>query len=246
MRMFDIGCAMRSRESRSFISAAIVAVALAIGAPIAAKAQSAALAREASAPSYTSFIAEASARFGVPARWIRAVIEAESGGNRRALSLKGAMGLMQLMPATWASLATRYRLGDDPFDPRANILAGTAYLAVMRGRYRDLVSMLAAYNAGPARVDGWRIGARHLPAETIAYVWRVARDVQADNASLAERVSISGATSCCHLPFAVRGAGGNAGRSAATSMSAIVSIDGPSLAPTAGDKRLFIALGGAP
>jgi soluble lytic murein transglycosylase-like protein len=64
----------------------------------------------------------------IPASWIRAVLQAESGGAARALSPKGAMGLMQIMPETWATLRLRYGLGADPFDPHDNILAGAAYL----------------------------------------------------------------------------------------------------------------------
>ena len=60
-------------------------------------------------------------RSGIPASWIRAVMQAESGGDVRAVSPKGAMGLMQIMPETWATLRLRYGLGADPFDPHDNI-----------------------------------------------------------------------------------------------------------------------------
>ncbi len=73
----------------------------------------------------------------------------ESRGRPRALSSAGAMGLMQIMPGTWAMLTARHGLGRDPFDSRANILAGAAYLRAMWDRYRDVRLMLAAYNAGP-------------------------------------------------------------------------------------------------
>ena len=75
---------------------------------------------------FAKFIEEASDRFAVPARWIRAVMQVESGGDEHAISPRGAMGLMQLMPGTWVELSVRYGLGLDPFDPRDNILAGTA------------------------------------------------------------------------------------------------------------------------
>ncbi len=81
------------------------------------------------------FIAEASARFAVPARWIRAVMQVESAGDEHATSSRGAMGLMQLMPDTWVELSVRDGLGLDPFDPRDNILAGTAYLKEMHDRF---------------------------------------------------------------------------------------------------------------
>jgi len=113
-------------------------------------------------------IAEASRRFGLPAAWIRAVMRAESGGDARAVSPKGAMGLMQIMPGTWAELRDRHRLGRDPFDQRDNILAGAAYLRELHDRYGS-PGFLAAYNAGPGRYEEHLAG-RPLPAETRAYV----------------------------------------------------------------------------
>lgn len=124
----------------------------------------------ASAHPHAANITEASRRFGVPAAWIVAVMAAESAGDVRAVSSAGAMGLMQLMPDTWAELRTRHGLGRDPYDPRDNILAGTAYLREMWDRYGDVAAMLAAYNAGPARYDEHRSKGRPLPAETRAYV----------------------------------------------------------------------------
>lgn len=115
-------------------------------------------------------IADASQRFVIPEVWIRAVIRRESGGDPRAVSPKGAIGLMQIMPGTWAELRTRYRLGPDPFDERDNILAGTAYLREMHDRYGTVAGMLAAYNAGPARVDDLLQIGRPLPGETRAYI----------------------------------------------------------------------------
>jgi hypothetical protein len=114
-------------------------------------------------------IAEAARRFGVPAAWIQAVMAAESAGDARAISPKGAMGLMQIMPDTWSELRARYGLGSDPFDPRDNILAGAAYLREMHDRYGS-PGFLAAYNAGPQRYDEYLVGTRALPAETRAYV----------------------------------------------------------------------------
>ena len=118
-------------------------------------------------------IIEASQRFGIPARWIEAVIMAESNGDVRAVSPKGAMGLMQLMPETWAKLRDQHDLGADPFDPRTNILAGTAYLKAMQHRF-GYPALFAAYNAGPGRyADHLRTG-KPLPAETRDYVARIA------------------------------------------------------------------------
>ncbi|MDO5706298.1 MAG: lytic transglycosylase domain-containing protein [Paracoccus sp. (in: a-proteobacteria)] len=119
---------------------------------------------------FASHVAEASLRFGVPQHWIRAVRHVESRGNPHAVSPKGAMGLMQVMPETWAALRARHALGDDPFDPRDNIFAGAAYLREMHDRYGDVTGMLAAYNAGPGRYDEHLISGRALPAETRAYV----------------------------------------------------------------------------
>nr|WP_245844087.1 lytic transglycosylase domain-containing protein [Sphingomonas spermidinifaciens] len=116
-------------------------------------------------------IARAAARFAITDALIRAVIAVESGGAVYAVSPKGAMGLMQLMPGTWAELRARYALGHDPFDPCDNIFAGTAYLRELLDRYGD-PGFLAAYNAGPGRYEAYLSG-RPLPAETIAYVARL-------------------------------------------------------------------------
>jgi hypothetical protein len=113
-------------------------------------------------------IAEASRRFGLPTTWIRAVMRAESGGDPRAVSPTGAMGLMQIMPATWEELRVRHALGDDPFDSRDNILGGTGYLRDLLDRYGS-PGFLAAYNAGPGRYEERRSG-RPLPDETRAYL----------------------------------------------------------------------------
>lgn len=133
-------------------------------------AQSAPVARPAAANPHVDHIAEASQRFGIPERWIRAVLRAESAGDVRAISSAGAMGLMQVMPDTWAALRVRYRLGHDPYQPRDNILAGTAYMREMWDCYGNVAAMLAAYNVGPGRYDEHRSTGRPLPAETRAYV----------------------------------------------------------------------------
>lgn len=110
-------------------------------------------------------IAEASARFSIPPSWIRAVMQVESGGNERALSPKGAVGLMQIMPATWEALRRRYRLGADPYDAHDNILAGTALLRELYDRF-GAGGFLAAYNAGPARYLAFLGHGQPLNAET--------------------------------------------------------------------------------
>lgn len=119
-------------------------------------------------------IAEASARFGVPVAWIERVMRAESGGRthldgRPITSRAGAMGLMQIMPATWAELRTRLGLGFDPHDPRDNILAGTLYLRLMYDRF-GYPGLFGAYNAGPGRYAAYLASRRPLPGETRAYL----------------------------------------------------------------------------
>lgn len=119
-------------------------------------------------------IAEASARFGVPASWIERVMRAESGGmtmldGRPITSPAGAMGLMQLMPATWAAMRATYGLGGNPYDPRDNILAGTSYLRAMYDRF-GYPGLFGAYNAGPGRYAAYLTTGRPLPGETRAYL----------------------------------------------------------------------------
>ena len=115
------------------------------------------------------FVAEAALRFGIPASWINDIMQAESRGDVRAVSPKGAMGLMQIMPQTWADLQSRYELGANPFDPHDNILAGAAYLRELHDRY-GAAGFLAAYNAGPGRYEDHLASGRPLPLETQAYV----------------------------------------------------------------------------
>lgn len=121
------------------------------------------------------YIHEAAAKFDVPHEWIRAVMRQESGGKLflhgdLITSGAGAMGLMQVMPGTYDELRSRYPdLGSDPFDPHDNILAGTAYLREMYDIYGS-PGFLAAYNAGPGRLDDYLTRNRPLPAETRRYV----------------------------------------------------------------------------
>ncbi len=97
----------------------------------------------------------------------------ESVGDVHAVSSKGAMGLMQIMPATWEELRAKYRLGDDPYQPRDNIFAGAAYLREMLDRF-GRNGFLAAYNAGPGRYEEHLVTGRPLPRETIDYVRKLA------------------------------------------------------------------------
>jgi len=123
---------------------------------------------------WSGYIAEAAARFAIPAAWIARVMRAESGGHRRRagrpiVSRAGAMGLMQLMPGTWADMRAALRLGADPFDPHDNILAGARYLRLLYDRF-GYPGLFGAYNAGPARYAAWLEGQEGLPEETRAYL----------------------------------------------------------------------------
>lgn len=139
------------------------------GAPSAVTlAQNAPVERPTLADPYAAHIAEAARRFDISAAWIRAVMRVESANDLRTVSRKGAIGLMQLMPGTWAELRVRHSLGTNPFNPRDNILAGAAYLRELHDHYGS-PGFLAAYNAGPGRYEEYLAG-RPLPAETRAYV----------------------------------------------------------------------------
>lgn len=121
------------------------------------------------------YIMEASARFDVPDRWIREVMRVESGGrlyhnDTLVTSPVGAMGLMQVMPATFDDMRGQFNgIGGDPYDPHNSILAGTAYIRQMYDRYGS-PGFLAAYNAGPQRMDNYLAGSGSLPNETVNYV----------------------------------------------------------------------------
>lgn len=123
-------------------------------------------------------VTRASRRFGISAAWINAVMRVESGGRTmlsetvRMVSDKGAVGIMQVMPGTYAEMRVQYRLGADPFDPSDNIHAGAAYLRWLKGKYA-FPAMFAAYNAGPDRVDGLLANGTPLPEETRNYVVRI-------------------------------------------------------------------------
>ena len=130
------------------------------------------------ATAYDDLIVEHSATHGVNPSLVRAVIQAESAFNPRARSVKGAMGLMQLMPATAAEYGVL-----DPYSPAENIRAGVAYLKSLMTRYNNDVSLaLAAYNAGPTAVEKY---GRTVPPyrETRKYVARIKKDTDAAKAS---------------------------------------------------------------
>ncbi|QCB55824.1 lytic transglycosylase domain-containing protein [Sphingopyxis sp. PAMC25046] len=163
-------------------AAAALALALAFGyAPGLAAAES----------DWRAHVGEAAARFGLPEAWVLRVIEAESGGRthlggKPITSHAGAMGLMQVMPATWANLRARYRLGPDPYDARDNIVAGTAYLREMYDRF-GYPGLFAAYNAGPGRYGDYLARRRPLPRETREYVAKITGGVPARRGAYAAR-----------------------------------------------------------
>lgn len=147
---------------------------------------------EAALDRWQPLITEAAHRFAIPATWIRGVMRAESAGqafidDQPTLSIAGAMGLMQVMPATYTELRDRYGLGDDPYDPRNNILAGAAYLHELYERY-GWPSLFAAYHAGPARFEEYVSSGRPLPAATREYLAALIPEVEATHTSRAPAV----------------------------------------------------------
>jgi SLT domain-containing protein len=121
---------------------------------------------------WAAYIAEAARRFGRPEAWVRAVMQAESEGAADATSPAGAIGLMQIMPGTYAELRVRYGLSANAYDPHDNIIAGTAYMSEMIELF-GVPNFLAAYNAGPARFDDYLQRGRPLPAETRRYLAQI-------------------------------------------------------------------------
>ena len=116
---------------------------------------------------FNGIIKQASKRFGIDVHFIKAIIKAESGFDHKAISSKGAQGLMQLMPGTADDMAV-----EDPFDPEENIFGGTRYFSLLLKRFNnDKILALAAYNAGPAAVESHK-GVPPFP-ETQAFVKRV-------------------------------------------------------------------------
>lgn len=138
-----------------------------------------------STPALEELIERYSRRKDLEERLVRAVIQVESSFDPRALSRKGAMGLMQLMPETARELAVR-----DPWDPEQNVRGGTEYLSRMLNRFDgDLEFALAAYNAGPSAVE--RYGGVPPYPETRTYVEKVMRLYRGDVAYSLPRDRVS-------------------------------------------------------
>jgi hypothetical protein len=229
-------CPPRSSRPRCLLCVAIVAIML-VGSDMAR-------AEPVGPPagSVAVFIDEAAQRFGIAASWIRAVMRAESGGDAHALSPKGAMGLMQIMPETWAALRSRYGLGADPYDAHDNVLAGAAYLRELHDRYGS-PGFLAAYNAGPARYEDHLATGRPLPVETQAYVATVALLIDGGSVGGGVVVDVA-ARAWTDAPLFVLPAesGTPKSRAASTRQPGIdnTATDGTALAPQAGG--LFVSI----
>ncbi len=131
-----------------------------------------------------AIVAAASSQHQIDADFIASVIAAESANNPHAVSRKGAQGLMQLMPATASKLGVK-----DSFDPADNVDGGVRYLRALLLQYNgDIAKTLAAYNAGPQRVEQYK----GVPPyrETHAYVARIIKDF--NRKKLAERKQAQG------------------------------------------------------
>ena len=133
------------------------------------------LSSEALLDRWSPYMAEASAHFGIPQAWIRAVMRRESGGRTVTpddlpiTSVAGAQGLMQVMPETYADARKTYALRADAFDPHDNVVAGAAYLQWLHKRY-GFPAMFSAYNYGPGNYDRYLQGQASLPKETVDYL----------------------------------------------------------------------------
>jgi soluble lytic murein transglycosylase-like protein len=131
---------------------------------------------------WSPLIAAASERFDVPATWIRAVVQIESGGRTMSNEIQpitsrvGAMGLMQLMPDTYREMRADYGLGSNPYNPHDNVFAGAAYLRWLYVKY-GYPAMFAAYNDGPGHLEDRLLRGRLLPVETRNYITRIVSEL---------------------------------------------------------------------
>lgn len=182
-----------------------------------------------------ALVREAARQAAIPPSWIHAVLRIESDGDRHAISSAGAMGLMQIMPATWRDLRRALNLGADPFDPHDNIVAGAAYLRWLHDRYGD-AGFLAAYNAGPGRYDEHLATGRPLPDETRAYVTAVARRM-GDNAVSTFLRQLPKASPVSHISTEKLFVGPVRASTSGTMTT------GVSLVPSASPSDLFVSVG---
>jgi hypothetical protein len=192
------------------------------------------------------YIVQASRRFDVPQSWIRNVMHTESGGQlyvngQLVTSGVGAMGLMQVMPETYQELQAEYGLGDDPYNPHDNIMAGTAYLREMYDLFGS-PGFLAAYNAGPQRLNEYLTDGRPLPQETTHYVAMIEPYIQGDmptGRSPADQFAMNSMSAPSGRPYngGASGSGGGGGaETLAETGGGLVggSASGASLAETGG------------
>ncbi|MGH6888949.1 MAG: lytic transglycosylase domain-containing protein [Rhizomicrobium sp.] len=139
---------------------------------------------------WTPIITQASQRFDIPARWIRAVVQTESAGRTMSSAVQpitsraGAMGIMQLMPGTYGEMRVQYHLGSNPYDPHDNIFAGAAYLHWLYRKY-GYPTMFAAYNDGPGHLGERLVRGGLLPAETRNYVSHIVTELGGSAAHVA-------------------------------------------------------------
>jgi len=162
---------------------------------------------------WTPYIKEASVRYSIPEKWIRTIINIESGGRtmlvgRPITSGAGAMGVMQLMRDTYKEISARNGLGSDPHNVRDNILAGTAYLHDLYSKY-GYPMLFAAYNAGPAVLQAHLQHHKRLPAETQNYVKMAmagASDVSLTSTDLHALVKTAPAKAVKHVASGVHAA----------------------------------------
>jgi hypothetical protein len=181
------------------------------------------------------YVVAASRRFDVPQSWIRNVMHTESGGQlyingQLVTSPVGAMGLMQLMPETYQELEAEYGLGDDPYNPHDNIMAGTAYLREMYDLFGS-PGFLAAYNAGPQRLNQYLTDGRPLPDETTHYVAMIEPYIQGDmpqGRSSADQFAMNSMTAPSGRPYngGAASAGASGGESLAETGGGLVSGGG--------------------
>jgi soluble lytic murein transglycosylase-like protein len=159
----------RRRASRLLACGIAAAASLASLASVPARAADTVSTVASSSAACAPHAAEAAARSALPDHVILRVMHVESRGRPNAMSPKGAMGCMQIMPATWRYLTARHGLGGDPWNARFNMIGGALYLAELARQF-GFPGAYAAYNAGPARYARHVRGAARLPAETVAYM----------------------------------------------------------------------------
>jgi soluble lytic murein transglycosylase-like protein len=169
-------------------------------------------------------IADAARRFQIPEAWIAAVMARESAGltalsGKPITSRAGAMGLMQLMPETYAELRARYGFGPDPYNVRDNVLAGAAYLRELFDHY-GYPGLFAAYHAGPGRMDAYLRGEKPLPEATQTYLESLVPGIEIEPIR-SQNSTAQSANSHADALFFVRRDGGNPSANAARNTNAL-------------------------